>query len=170
MQYAELIDGAVQQIFQWAPESYKNISNFNALTTERMADLTWAGLPGVKFYEYHPTPQPSEHCCYSVEYVVDHDNKVVTDVLTPLPPTVPDLVTATQLRLWFVRNGVSMSAVEAALGGIGDATLREELRITWEYSIEIARTGALMAALAAGLGLTSEQVDAAFLAAAKLTR
>lgn len=81
---------------------------------------------------------------------------------------VPQQISARQIRLWLVRNGIGLAAVEAAIDGIEDATARESVRVEWEYAPYIERSHAMLIPLAAALGLNAEQIDAAFREAATL--
>lgn len=87
-------------------------------------------------------------------------------VLPPEP--VPESVTARQIRLWLVTHGVSLEAVAAAVQAIPDAAQRATVAVEWEYAPYIERGHPMLMPLAAALGMTSEQVDAAFREAATL--
>lgn len=83
----------------------------------------------------------------------------------PPPPSVPASITARQLRLWLVRNGVTLAAVEAAIGAM-DEPAQTEARIEWEYATQFERTHPLLRGLAAAvLGLDHGALDAALDAA-----
>lgn len=84
----------------------------------------------------------------------------------PAPP--PASVTARQIRLWLVGHGVSLDAVAAAIQAIPDAATRATVAVEWEYAPYIERGHPMLLPLAAALGMTSEQVDAAFREAATL--
>lgn len=75
---------------------------------------------------------------------------------------VPDVITPRQCRIMLAQHGL-LSQVEAAVASMDEAT-----RITWEYAIEFQRNDPLLLAVAEGLGLSSEQLDAMFIAAAAL--
>lgn len=81
---------------------------------------------------------------------------------------VPASVTARQIRLWLVRHGIGLAAVEAAIDGIEDATARDSVRVEWEYAPYIERSHPMLIPLAAALGLDAAQIDAAFREAATL--
>ena len=81
---------------------------------------------------------------------------------------VPASVTARQIRLWLVRNGVSLAAVEAAIDSIPDQVTRDSVRVEWEYAPYVERSHPWLVPLAQALGLTEQQVDAAFREAATL--
>ena len=81
---------------------------------------------------------------------------------------VPKSVTARQIRLWLVRQGVSLASVEAAIESIADPVTRDSVRVEWEYAPYVERSHPWLVPLAASLGLTAAQVDAAFREAATL--
>lgn len=83
---------------------------------------------------------------------------------TPVPPSV----TARQIRLWLVRQGVSLAAVEAAIDAIQEQATRDSVRVEWEYAPYVERSHPWLVPLAQSLGLTEQQVDAAFREAATL--
>ncbi len=83
-------------------------------------------------------------------------------------PTVPESVSARQIRLWLLGKGVSMSAVDTAIDAIPDAAQRDSVRVEWEYAPYVERSHPMLVPLAAALGLTEEQVDQAFVEAAVL--
>ena len=85
----------------------------------------------------------------------------------PTPP-VPQSVTARQIRLWLVGHGVSLAAVDAAIDAIPDATQREMARVEWGWAPYIERAHPMLMPLAAALGMSEGQVDAAFIQAASL--
>lgn len=86
---------------------------------------------------------------------------------TPLPadpvvPVVPSSVTPRQVRLLLLSQNL-LSQVEAIIAASDEAT-----KITWQYASEFNRNDPLLGALAKQLGLTDEQVDDFFIAAAAL--
>jgi hypothetical protein len=86
----------------------------------------------------------------------------------PFVEAAPQVVSARQIRLWLIRHGVSLATVEAAIDGIGDAVTRESVRVEWEYAPYVERSHAWLVPMAAALGLTEQQLDAAFREAATL--
>lgn len=81
---------------------------------------------------------------------------------------VPQSVTARQIRLWLVRNGIPLAAVETAIDGIPETAARDSVRVEWEYAPYIDRGHPMLIPLAAALGLSASQVDAAFREAAAI--
>jgi hypothetical protein len=78
---------------------------------------------------------------------------------------VPESVSARQIRLWLIRNGVSLTQVEAAIDAIPDQLQRDMVRVEWEYAPYVERAHPMLIPLAAALGLTETQVDQAFIEA-----
>jgi hypothetical protein len=116
------------------------------------------------------TPQPDD--TYEDEtqrtVVIEEDGVIVTRVWLPNPVSVPSTISPRQIRLWLVNHGIVLSAVEAAIDGIEDESLKETTRIEWEYSPYVERTHPMIDTLGAALGLTGEQIDTAFIDASIL--
>ena len=83
-------------------------------------------------------------------------------------PPVASSITATQLRLWLFRRGVSDSEVSLAISAIPDETLRGEAVIQWSHSPYFERSHPLVEAVGRGLGLESAEIDAAFVEASRM--
>ena len=90
-----------------------------------------------------------------------------TEWTIPSPP-VPASVSARQIRLWLVRHGVSLAAVEAAIDAIPDQQTRDSVRVEWEYAPYVERSHPWLVPLAESLGLDEAGVDAAFREAAEI--
>jgi len=98
--------------------------------------------------------------------VINDDGILVgTNQAPPEPPSVPDTVTAVQIRLWLVAHGISLEQVDAAIAALPDAT-REATRIEWEYSVVVRRASSTLVAMAASFGMDAAAIDAAFVEAA----
>jgi hypothetical protein len=87
--------------------------------------------------------------------------------VVPTPP-VPESVSARQIRLWLIRQGISLSAVDAAIDAIPDQLQRDSVRVEWDYAPYVERTHPMLIPLAAALGLTEQQADQAFIEAATI--
>lgn len=74
------------------------------------------------------------------------------------PPATP--ITKRQLRLTLVRNGISLSTVEAAISSMPDGLEKEEAQIEWADASTFNRDHPTLLLIAAALGLTEAQVDA----------
>ena len=84
----------------------------------------------------------------------------------PVAPVVPVSVTMRQARLALLQQGLLTqvnNAVATMPGAQGDA-----VRIEWEFSNTVERNRPFVQALAASLGLTSQQIDDLFTLAATL--
>jgi hypothetical protein len=55
--YARIQNGGIAEILPSLPKSWGNISNFDALTRDKLSDLSWAGLDD-RFYEITEMPMP----------------------------------------------------------------------------------------------------------------
>jgi len=75
---------------------------------------------------------------------------------------VPKQVSARQIRLWLVAHGISMEMVDAAINSITDVSVRDAVRVEWEYAPYIERTHAWLVPMAAALGFAEAQIDQAF--------
>lgn len=79
-------------------------------------------------------------------------------------PDVPQTVTMKQARLALLNASLytaTNSAIAAMTGPAGQAA-----QIEWEFSATVSRSDVLMTGVGTTLGLTSEQIDALFIAAA----
>jgi hypothetical protein len=80
-------------------------------------------------------------------------------------PKVPESVSARQIRLWLINNGIQLSQVEDAMNSIEDPITRETIKVEWEYAPYVERNHPMLVPLAQALGLTENQVDQAFIQA-----
>jgi hypothetical protein len=80
--------------------------------------------------------------------------------------SVPASVSARQIRLWLLRQGISLAAVDASIDAIPDQLQRDSVRVEWDYAPYVERSHPMLVPLAAALGLTEQQVDQAFIEAA----
>lgn len=82
-----------------------------------------------------------------------------------IAPSVPDSISARQIRLWLINNGIQLSQVENAINSISDPIVRETTKVEWEYAPYVERNHPMLAPLAQALGLTENQIDQAFIQA-----
>jgi hypothetical protein len=82
-------------------------------------------------------------------------------------PTVPDSVLPVQLRTWLLYAG-KLDQVNALIDGIPDPMQRAEAKQRWDYTLTIPRTHPLVLMIGQELGMTSAEMDAAFIQAATL--
>ena len=85
----------------------------------------------------------------------------------PIIPAVPQSVTMRQARLALLHAGL-LDDVDAAIAAIPDPAQRKAAEIEWEYANTVERQSAFVQQLAAGLGLSAEQMDDLFVQAAAL--
>ena len=93
------------------------------------------------------------------------DEYRVVDGALSIP--VPSAVTPRQARLALLGAGL-LAQVEAGLAAIPDPAQRQAAQIEWEYATTVVRDSQWVRTLGASLNLTSAQLDALFIAAAKL--
>lgn len=167
--YVEILNSNIVTVHNQLPLSYNNISNFFALEPELLHDLTWSGNEGVKFYEYiEQIPElPPNSTLVGPNYTIDHDNHTVTGTfevapIDTVPLVVPDAISARQIRLWLLQNGISLQMVNIAISNIEDPLLRDSVSIEWEYAPYIERSHPMLGPLALSLGLTEEDINRAF--------
>ena len=79
---------------------------------------------------------------------------------------IPKVISMRQARLALLGAGL-LPGVDAAIAAM-PGTDGDAARIEWEYAQEVRRDSPLLAGMIAALGLTSEQVDGLFVAAAAL--
>ncbi len=85
------------------------------------------------------------------------------------PPPKPESVTPAQIRLWLIANGISLGTVAQMIQSIQDDATRAAAQVRWEYGLVVLRDDPLVQQMGTALGLTTEQMDAAFLAASQIT-
>lgn len=82
--------------------------------------------------------------------------------------TILQTISARQIRLWLINNNMSLTSIESAINGIVNEQLRQKTLVEWEYVPYIERNHPLLDTLGKVLGLSSEQIDRAFLEASQL--
>ena len=81
---------------------------------------------------------------------------------------VPESISARQIRLWLINNGIQLSQVEQAIDSIENQITRETTRVEWEYAPYVERNHPMLIPLGQALGLTEQQIDAAFIEASNI--
>ncbi|MFY7751415.1 MAG: hypothetical protein ACOVQU_06430 [Exiguobacterium acetylicum] len=84
------------------------------------------------------------------------------------PPPKPESVTPAQIRIWLLSNGIDLETVNGMIAAIADETIRQIAQVRWEYGLVVLRDDPLVQQMGAALGLTVDQMDAAFLAASQI--
>jgi hypothetical protein len=85
----------------------------------------------------------------------------------PPPPVVPQSVTMRQARLALLGADL-LDNIDAAIAAIPDEAQRRAAQIEWEYANTVERNSTFVQQMAAGLGMTPEQMDQLFIAAAAI--
>ncbi len=83
------------------------------------------------------------------------------------PPSVPDAVQPVQLRTWLLYAG-KLDTVDTLIASEPDPLKRREAQQRWDYALAIPRSHPLVLEIGEALGMTDEDMDAAFIAAAGL--
>jgi hypothetical protein len=116
-------------------------------------------------------PRPTHHPV--VETIVAHGGEFSIgpepEVETPNPPEesgVPRSVTMAQARIALLNAGL-LDQIEEGINNLPESMKRTVL-IAWEKSPHVSRNGNLVMMLADDFGLTEEQLDALFVAAAAI--
>lgn len=97
------------------------------------------------------------------------DNSVsVVRTWLPNQQIIPETISARQIRLWLVDHNISLSNVINTINTIEDVSLREKTLIEWEFAPYVERTHPLLDTLGQALGLSSQQINQAFIEASML--
>ena len=84
------------------------------------------------------------------------------------PPPKPASVTPAQIRLWLIAHGISLETVSQMISAIPDEATRAAAQVRWEYGLVVLREDPLVQQMGAALGLTVDQMDAAFIVASQI--
>lgn len=103
-----------------------------------------------------PVPEGKVSTGVSVKRV-DGVVRFAHDLIDEPPPGVPDAISPLQARRALRAAGLK-SWVDAYV-----ATLSEEEQEAWEYAVEVRRNNAIIAAGAAVMGMTEQQIDNLFI-------
>lgn len=147
----------------WGGEPINGIRYPLSISSWSLEDLAAIGL-----YNPEPADEVSEGKVVTGQSVKRVDGVVkwvydLEDAPEPIPHYPP--LTARQLRIGLLNAGISTAAVSAAIEEIEDETEREIARIEWKYASEFERDHHLIDMVGDTLGLTPEQINAAWLAA-----
>jgi hypothetical protein len=101
------------------------------------------------------------HPAFSASQVAPAAPARIFDIAAPgvVPPAVPTVVAAWKAKVWLMGAGM-LEAAQAAADAGGPVA-----RLAWDAASHWERTSPLVQALASGVGLSAEQIDAAFIAA-----
>lgn len=84
------------------------------------------------------------------------------------PPVIPETISARQVRLWLIQQGITLAQVDAAIDAIPDQNTRDVTRVEWEYAPYVERAHPMLPLLAQSLGISVEILDQAFIEASSL--
>lgn len=114
--------------------------------------------------------QPANTIEDTSQRIINVDGNYVDIIRTwvDIPTIIPDSISARQVRLWLLDNGIFLTQVDNAIDTIEDTLLKEKTKVEWEYAPYIERNHPLIESLAQYLGLTSAQIDQAFIDASQL--
>lgn len=118
------------------------------------------------------------------EWIINENPKADVYVLAPEKPSpnaiwnngswvvpeqyTPETVSARQIRLWLLQNGVSLQMVNSAISAIEDPILRDSVAIEWEYAPYVERNHPMLLPLAQALGLTEQDINRCFIEASNI--
>ena len=164
--YAYIENEVPIEFYDLLPKSWKNISGFNLIDDEEyLKSLGWYRV--IKGEVSHdPQSQRISGYEYAFENNNVYENPVVVDIEPhPEQAYVPEQISATQIRLWLIKNNIPLSTVEGAINSIENPELKQELMIKWEYVPYFERNNEFINEIGNALGLTPEQIDQAFVEA-----
>lgn len=144
----------------WAGEKIGGVSHPPEIETAWSAEE----LEALKLFipaAADPVPEGKESTGLSVKRVAGVV-RYVHDLIDAPALGVPDAISPLQARRALRASGIK-ATVDAYV-----ATLSEEEQETWEYAIEVRRNNAIIAAGAAALGMTEQQIDNLFILGATL--
>jgi len=166
--YAFVENNTPVEFHDLLPRSWRNVSGLNLLEGDEPAlnQLGWYRVTK-NTTDYDPDRERVTGYTYVFENNKLYENPVI-EQFTPEPQVipVPDSITATQIRLWLVRNNFPMQGVLDAINGIQDEMVRSELLVRWEYAPYFDRNNPFINIVGSALGLSAEQIDQAFIDAA----
>lgn len=87
--------------------------------------------------------------------------------VTPVRVVVPQTITRAQAKLALLGAGL-LNSVQPTIDAIPDPVQRSAAQIEWDDRLTFERTNPTLVALATAMGMTGEQLDALFIAAAQL--
>lgn len=115
-----------------------------------------------------PQPENTIENVFLRQVTIENDGVIIVRTWDPVIQNVPESISARQIRLWLIDNNISLTSVENAISGITDEKLREKTLVEWEFAPYVERNHPLVNTLGQILGLNSEQIDNAFIQAARL--
>ena len=96
-----------------------------------------------------------------------NDGVFTTPKIQEEVPKIPESIAMWQARSALIDAGL-LDDIDAFLANIPDATERKKAQVKWEFSNTVRRDDPLLAAVVVKMGITNQQLDALFIAAAAL--
>ena len=131
--YVYVENNIVKEYYDFLPQNWRNISGFNLISDENY-------LKSIGWYKVIKNKINYDSSCQRVanyEYVFDGDkvqeNIILENFLSIQEISIPSSITATQIRLWLVKNNISLESIEQAINSLEDELLKKELLVKWEY-------------------------------------
>ena len=163
--YVYVENDIITEYYDFLPKNWRNISGFNLISDENY-------LKSIGWYKVIKNQTNYDSSCQriaSYEYVFDGDKVQENIVLENFSPTqeksIPGSITATQIRLWLVKNDISLESIVQAINSLEDDSLRKELLVKWEYVPYFERSNVFIDQVGAMLGMTPQQIDQVFVEA-----
>lgn len=136
---------------------YYSIDSYDLKNIDDVLFHKWVENNNPKSSYYIKAPEkPTENAVWS------NGGWVIPSVL------VPENITARQIRLWLIRNGISLQSVNDAINSIPDQAIRDSMAVEWEYAPYIERSHPMLIPLAQTIGLNELDIDRAFIEASQL--
>jgi hypothetical protein len=103
---------------------------------------------------------------YKSENSLDSEITSFTEIVLEDSRETP-IITPRQIRLALIGSGLTLTQIDQLIDSLEEPN-KTYAKIAWEYSIEFERSHPLVEQFGEALGLSSEQIDALFVAAADL--
>lgn len=103
----------------------------------------------------------AENPTIPVGWTLVEDTVTAEEIVNEFP-----VLSRRQLRLALLSLGVTTAAMEGVLASIVDLVEQESARIFWEDTVDFTRGHSLVTVIGSNLGMTDEQMDAAWMQAA----
>lgn len=131
---------------------YYNIENYSLQEIDDNIIEEWRIKNNPKYHYYIKAPdKPSNDAVWN------------NGSWTIPSPSIPSTISARQVRIWLIQNGIGLSVVENAIDNIPDPATRDITRVEWEYAPYIERNHPMLVPLAQSLGLSESDIDRAFI-------
>lgn len=164
--YVYVENNVPKEFYDFLPQCWKNISGLNLINDENyLKSIGW-----YKVIKNQINYNPENQRIIKYDYTFENDNVYETPVLENFEPQpqqiyVPEQISATQIRLWLIRNNIPLSMIENAINSIEDPLLKEELMIKWKHVPYFERNNPFINTVGSILGLSPEQINQAFIEA-----